>query len=159
MAKFRSFIGELIGIQVYATAADSSDREINEFYILLQMTMVTLPFSAYIWLMGDFNAKVGASNCLATDVLGMFGFGSSNAGGEQLLSFCGINNLVIANTLFKQSGKNRSWTWESPDGRAHNQIDYVMVSRRWRSSIMNARIYLSADVGIGLLIISFILRI
>jgi hypothetical protein len=147
MARFQAFIGELIVIQVYAPTADSSDKDINEFYDVLQMTMATLPSKACVVLMGDFNAKVGDSECAANSVIGKFGYGNSNARGEQLLNFCGINDLVIANTLFKQGKESRSWTWESPDGRTHNQIDYVMVSRKWRSSIMNARAYPSADVG------------
>jgi hypothetical protein len=54
---------------------------------------------------------------------------------------------VIANTLFKQKKENRCWTWESPGYKVHNQIDYIIISRKWRSSITNARAYPSADIG------------
>ena len=135
MARFQAFIGELIVIQVYAPTADSSDKDINEFYDVLQMTMATLPSKACVVLMGDFNAKVGDSECAANSVIGKFGYGNSNARGEQLLNFCGINDLVIANTLFKQGKESRSWTWESPDGRTHNQIDQKTTSRSAGSGV------------------------
>ena len=42
--------------------------------------------------------------------------------------------LVIENTLLKQH-KRRLYTGTSPDGQHRNQIDYILCSQRWRSSI------------------------
>ena len=52
--------------------------------------------------------------------------------------------LVIANTLFQQH-KRRLYTWTSPDGQHQNQIDYILCSQRWRSSIQSAKTRLGAD--------------
>jgi len=93
--------------------------------------------------MGDFNAKIGNSRGAANEVVGRFGYGLGNSSGKRLLDFCGINNLVVATTLFQQSKESRCWTWESPDGQTHNRIDYVMVSRRLYSSIVNAQVPMS----------------
>src|SRR5664279_4512148 len=79
--------------------------------------------------------------------MGPFGLGCANERGEQLTHFCNMNNLIIANTCFQQRKVNRLWTWESPDGVTHNQIDFIIVNRKWRSSIMNCRAFPSADVG------------
>ena len=46
--------------------------------------------------------------------------------------------MVIANTLFQQH-KRRLYTWSSPDGQHQNQIDYILCSQRWRSSIQSAK--------------------
>ena len=54
--------------------------------------------------------------------------------------------LVIANTLFQQH-KRRLYTWTSPDGQYRNQIDYILCSQRWRSSIQSAKIRPGADCG------------
>ena len=54
------------------------------------------------------------------------------------------NALVIANTLFQQH-KRRLYTWTSPDGQHQNQIDYILYSQRWRSSIQSAKT--GADCG------------
>ena len=54
--------------------------------------------------------------------------------------------LVITNTLFQQP-KRRLYTWTSPDGQHRNQIDYILCSQRWRSSIQSAKTRLGADCG------------
>ena len=54
--------------------------------------------------------------------------------------------LVIANTLFQQH-KRRLYTWTSPDGQQRSQIDYILCSQRWRSSIQSAKKRRGADCG------------
>ena len=65
------------------------------------------------------------------------------------MEFCQENALVIANTLFQQH-KRRLYTWTSPDGRHRNQIDYILCSQRWISSVQSAKTRLGADCGSGL---------
>ena len=60
--------------------------------------------------------------------------------------FCQANILVIANILFQQH-KRRLDTWTSPDGLHKNQIDYILCSQRWRSSIKSAKTRPRADCG------------
>ena len=84
-------------------------------------------------LMGDWNAKLGKS-ASKTSNIGMFGLGCRNERGDRLEEFCVTNNLVIGNTLF-QHHQRRLWTWMSPGDRARNQIDYIMIGRRWRPSL------------------------
>ena len=62
------------------------------------------------------------------------------------MEFCQENALVIANTLFQQH-KGRLYTWTSPDGQHQNQIDYILCSQRWRSSIQSAKTRQRADCG------------
>ena len=57
---------------------------------------------------------------------------------------CQENALVIANTFFKQH-KKRLYPWTSPDGQHQNQIDYILCSQRWRSSIQSAKTRSGAD--------------
>ena len=56
------------------------------------------------------------------------------------------NALVIANTLFQQH-KRKLYTWTSPDGEHQNQIDYILCSQRWRSSIQSVKTRPGADCG------------
>ena len=69
-----------------------------------------------------------------------------NEAGQRLTEFCQENALVIANTLFQQH-KRRLYTWTSPDGQHQNQIDYILCSQRWRSSIQSAKTSLGANCG------------
>ena len=57
------------------------------------------------------------------------------------------NVLVIANTLCPQH-KRRLYTWTSPDSRHQNQIDYILGSQRWRSSIQSAKTRPGAGCGL-----------
>ena len=43
--------------------------------------------------------------------------------------------------------KGRLYTWTSPDGQYRNQIDYILCSQRWRSSIESAKTRPGADCG------------
>ena len=69
-----------------------------------------------------------------------------NEAGQRLLEFCQENALAIANTLFQQH-KRRLYTWTSPDGQHRNQIDYILCSPRWRSSIQSTKTRPGADCG------------
>ena len=69
-----------------------------------------------------------------------------NEAGQKLIEFCQEHALVIANTLFQQH-KRRFYTWTSPDGQYQNQIDYILCSQRWRSSIQLAKTRPGADCG------------
>ena len=79
-------------------------------------------------------------------VTGKFGLGIRNEAGQRLIQFCQENALVIAHTLFQQY-KTRLYTWTSPDGQFRNQIDYILCSQRWRSSIQSTKSRPGADCG------------
>ena len=87
-------------------------------------------------IIGDWNAKVGSQE--TPGVTGKFGLGIRNEGGKSLIEFCQENALVIANTFFQQH-KTKIYTWTSPDSKHQNQIDYILCSQRWRSSIQSAK--------------------
>ena len=67
-----------------------------------------------------------------------FGLGVQNEAGQKLTEFCQENTLVIADTLFQQH-KRRLYTWASADAQHRNQIDYILCSQRWRTSIQSAK--------------------
>ena len=92
----------------------------------------------------DWNAKVGSQEI--PGVTGKFGLGVQNEAGQRLMEFCLENTLIIANTLFQQC-KRRLYTWTLPDGQYQNQIDYILCSQRWRSSIHSAKTRPGADCG------------
>ena len=65
---------------------------------------------------------------------------------QRPIQFCQENALVIGNTLFQQH-KRRLYTWKSPDGQHRNQIDHILCSQRWRSSIQSTKTRPGADCG------------
>ena len=72
----------------------------------------------------------------------------TNERGLRLLEFATFNNLVLTNTLGPHK-PSRRWTWHSPDGKHHNQIDYILVKKRFRSgvNIHRTRSFPGADIG------------
>ncbi|CAG5117437.1 unnamed protein product [Candidula unifasciata] len=132
-------------MQVYAPTSTAEEGEIEDFYAILQDTLNKIDQNDIIIIMGDFNAKVGTGRDEnERHVLGKFGLGNRNETGEKLIEFCIENELTIANTLYKQHPR-RLFTWTSPDGVTKNQIDYILIQRRWRSSITSAKTLRSAD--------------
>ena len=80
------------------------------------------------------------------EVTGKFGLGVQNEAGQKLIEFFQEKALDIANTHFQQH-KRRLYTWTSPDGQHQNQIDYILGSQRWRSSIQPTKTRPGADSG------------
>ena len=76
--------------------------------------------------------------------IGKFGLGVQNESGKRLIEFCQENAMVIANTLFQQH-KRRIYTQSSPDGQYWYQSEYILCSRRWRSSTQSAKAWPGAD--------------
>ena len=131
-------------IQAYAPTSNAEEAEVERFYEDLQDLLEVTPKKDVIFIIGDWNAEVGSQE--TPGVTGKFGLGVRNEVGQRLIEFCQENALVIANTLFQQH-KRRLYTRTSPDGRHRNQIDYILWSQRWRSSIQSAKTRLGADCG------------
>ena len=129
-------------IQVYAPTSNAEEAE--QCYEDLQDPLELTPQKDVLFIIGDWNAKIGRQE--TPGVTGKFGIGVGNEAGQRIIEFCQENALVIANTLFQQD-KRRLYTWISPDGQHKNQTDYILCSQRWRSSIQSAKIRPGADCG------------
>ena len=127
-------------IQVYVPTSNAEEAEVEQFSDLLELT----PKKDVLFIIGDWNAKVGSQE--TPGVTGKFGLGMKNEAGKRLIEFCQEDALVIANTLFQQH-KRRLYTWTSPDSQHQNQIDYILCSQIWRSSIESTKTRPGADCG------------
>ena len=105
-------------IQVYAPTSNAEEAEVAWFYEDLQDLLKLTPKKDVLFMIGDWNAKVGSQEI--PGVTDKFGLGVQNEAGQRLVEFCQANTLVIANTLFQQH-KRRLYTWTSPDGQHQNQ--------------------------------------
>ena len=146
-ARFKTKSGGLTVIQVYAPNSADKEEQVDDFYQQLQIAINNVHNKDILMIIGDLNAKVGSDHDQWNQVIGQYGFGVSNMRGEKLLHFCAANDLFITNTMFKQPKDSRQWTWESPDEKTHNKIDYIMISNKWKYSINNSRSFPSADTG------------
>ena len=101
-------------IQVYATTSNAEEAEVKRFYEDLQDLLELTPKKDVLFIIGDWNAKVGSQE--TPGVTGKLTLGLQNEAGRRLTEFCQENALVIANTLFQQH-KRKLYTWTSPDGQ------------------------------------------
>ena len=101
-------------IQVYAPTSNAEEAEVERFYEGLQDLLELTPKKGILFIIRDWNAKVGSQE--TPGVTGKFGLGIQNEVGQRLIEFWQENALLIANTLFQQH-KNRLYTWISPDGQ------------------------------------------
>ena len=131
-------------IQVCVPTSNAEEAEVEWFYEDLQNLLELTPKKDVLFIIGDWNAKVGSQEI--PGVTGIFCFGVQNEAGQRLIEFCQKNALVIANTLF-QIQKRRRYTWRSPDGQQWNQINYIPCSQRQRSSIELANTRPGTDCG------------
>ena len=95
-------------------------------------------------LLGDFNAKVGRED-IFKPIIGQESLHQdSKDNGVRIVSIATSKNLVVKSTMFPHRNIHK-YTWTSPDGKTHNQIDHVLIDRRWQSSVMDVRSFRGAE--------------
>ena len=112
--RFRGKPFNITVIQAYAPTSNAEEDELEWFYEDLQDLLELTPIKDVLFLLGDWNAKVGSQE--TPGVIGKLGLGVQNEAGQRLKELCQENALVLANTLFQQH-KRRLYTWTSPDGQ------------------------------------------
>ena len=94
-------------IQVYAPTSNTEEAEVERFCEDLQDLLELTPKKDVLFIIGDWNAKVGSQE--TPGVTGKFGLGKRNEAGQRLIEFCQENALVITNTVFQQLGATWSF--------------------------------------------------
>ena len=118
-------------IQAYAPTTDYDDDDTEDFYDQLQEIIDKAPKKDILIVQGDWNAKIGeAASKNWKGTCGQYCNPETNERGLGLLEFASCNNLKVVNTSGPHK-PSRRWTWHSPGGDYHNQIDYIMVKQRF----------------------------
>ena len=103
-----------------------------------------MPPKDVLFIIGDWNAKVVSQEI--PGVTGKFGFGIQNEAGQRLIRV--LPRECTGHSKHPlPTNKRRLYTWTSLDGQYQNQIDYILCSQRWRSSIQSAKTKPGADCG------------
>ena len=113
------FQGKPFNITVIQVYAPTSNAEAEWFYEDLQDLPELKPKKDVLFIIGDWNAKVGSQETPA--VTGNFDLGVQNEAEKRIIEFCQENALVIANTLFQQHEKTlhmaiTRWSTPKSDG-------------------------------------------
>jgi hypothetical protein len=95
-------------------------------------------------LLGDFSAKVGREDIFKPTIWNESLHEISDDNGVRVVNFAISKNLVVKSTMFPHCNTDK-FTWTSPDGKMHNQVDHILVDRIWQSSILDVRSFRAAD--------------
>ena len=118
-------------IQVYTLTSNAEEAEVEQFYEDLQDLLELTPKKDGIFIIVDWNAKEGSQEI--PGVTGKYHLGVQNETSKRLTVLPREHNGHGKNPL--PTTDRRLYTWTSPDGQYGNQIDYILCSQKWKSSI------------------------
>jgi hypothetical protein len=95
-------------------------------------------------LLGEFNAEVGREDIFKQSTGNESLHEISSDNGVRVVNFATSRNLIVSSTMFPHRNIHK-FTWTSPDGKTHNQIDYILIDRRRHSSILAVRSFRTPD--------------
>jgi endonuclease/exonuclease/phosphatase family metal-dependent hydrolase len=134
----------IIVLNVHAPTEDKTDDVKDNFYEELERVFDEFLKYHMKILLGDFNAKVGREDIFKPTIGNESLHEISNDNGVRLVNSATCRNLRVKSTLFPHHNIYK-YTWTSPDGKTHNQIDHILVERRRHSNVLVVRSFRAAD--------------
>jgi len=128
---------KIVFIQVYFPTLQHPDEEVEKLYNQIQELIDKIPRRDFVFIMGDFNARVGGLHSTHPHCVGKHTIGLSNDRGERLASFCSANNFHLTNTFFQ---KRRLYTWNHPNGKSKGQIDFILSRNKFCQNVTDASV-------------------
>ena len=135
-------------IQVYAPTSNHKNEGVEQFYEQLGSIIAKTRKKDILVVQGDWNAKVGPDAYLHwAGTIGRCGIGETNDRGRRLPEFAKSHRLTFANTVHPHR-LSRTATRHAPNGQVHNQIDFTLTPKRFKSCInkANTRSFPGADI-------------
>ena len=131
-------------ISAYAPTMTNPDDIKDKLYEDLHSLTAAVPKLEKLIILGDFNVRVGTDHKTWENVIGKNGTGNRNSNGPLLLQFCAEHELLITNTVFRLSARNRT-SWMHPRSKHWHLIDYVIVRQRDRQDVRVTKSMCGAD--------------
>ncbi|XP_067878459.1 craniofacial development protein 2-like [Heterodontus francisci] len=131
-------------LSIYAPTLCSAHEAKDQFYEQLHNIISSIPNTEYLFLLGDFNARVGADHDSWPSCLGRYGIGRMNENGQRLLELCTYHNLCITNSFFHTKPCHQV-SWRHPRSRSWHQLDLIVTRRPTLNSVQITRSFHSAD--------------
>jgi len=125
-------IFDLVIINYYAPTEDKNEDIKDNFYEDLEAVYNSLPLHCVKMVVGDLNAKVVKENSFRPKIGPNSLHNISNNNETRLVNFASSKDLIISSTYFLRKDIHK-YTWKSPDGRTQNQIDHILINKRYGS--------------------------
>lgn len=112
-------------LSVYVPTLSAPQEVKDKFYDELEVTVKNIPNQDQLYLLGDFNSRVGAAwpSCQ-----GSHGIGRMNENRQCLLELCSNRYLCITNPYF-QSKPHHKVSWRHPRSGYWHQLDLIITRR------------------------------
>ena len=131
-------------ISVYAPTLQADPMMKEAFYSELRSLLQKTKDTNKIFILGDFNARVGRDHSIWQRVLGWHSIGNCNDNRRLLLALCEEHSLIISNTLFQQKARFKT-TWKHLRSKHWHLLDYVLVRQEDVKNVLHTRVMPSAD--------------
>lgn len=131
-------------ICVYGPNEDEKAEVKDKFWE--ELTAVTEGSKGTIYVLGDFNSRVGKRDNMYKRILGPYGEEHRNNNGKRMLEYCLLNNLLITNS-FHQHKDIHKYTREEPSRGEKSIIDYVLVEAENRKQIIDTRVRRGPEIN------------
>jgi hypothetical protein len=126
----------IIVLKVHAPHEGKGDDKKDSFYEELGHVFDQFPRYVMKIILCAFNVKGGRENILKPMIRNHSLHEISDDNGARVVNFATSKNLVVKSTMFLH-GKIHKYTRTSPEGNTQNQIDHVLIDRKWHSSILD----------------------
>jgi hypothetical protein len=127
----------IIVLNVHAPCEDKGDDVKDSFYDQFSWYDMKI-------ISGYFSSKAGTENISKLTIENESLHEISNDNGVRIVNFATSTNLVVKSTMFPHC-KIHKYTWTSPEGDTHNQIDHILIDKRWHSSVLDVRSFRGDD--------------
>ena len=136
--------GSATFVCAYAPTNCSDEEAKDKFYEELDQTLKNVPTNERLYLLGDFNARVGADKDSWSACLGNYGTGKMNDNGQRMLELCTSHNLIITNTMFQMKPFHQV-SWRHPRSKRWHQLDLIVARKEDARLVLKTRTFHSAD--------------
>lgn len=131
-------------IIVYGPNED--DKAVNKQHFWDQLTEAIETAKGRLYIIGDFNSRVGMSDEEYRTVIGKWGENVRNDNGRRMIDFCLVNNLIITNTFFQHKDIHK-YTREMLSRNERSIIDYIVIERQYRKTLIDTRVKRGPEIG------------
>jgi hypothetical protein len=131
---------DIVLLNFHAPTMDKMDNVKDSFYDEQERVFDKLPKYHTKIVLGGFNIKVGREDIFRPTIgnESLHEISNNNNNGVKVVNFATSKNLIVKTTMFPHCNIHK-FTWTSPDGKTHNQIDNILIDRRRHSSVPDVR--------------------
>lgn len=129
-------------IQIYAPCNDSyTEDEKDEFFDELSEEITKVDDSSILYVMGDFNGRVGINRKDYEQFLGPHAVEHErNGNGQRILELCSQHQLFITNTFYEHRDSQKYTWYKWNDNTIKSQIDYILTRTKGRYTILDSKV-------------------